>query len=84
MSERAGCGPFVTMGLLVELFPQFNPVTIYRWKNTKGGYRLPPPDLTVGHVSLWSVDTIRVWAEANGKVLDEKVLEEICQGQRLD
>lgn len=78
------CGPFLTMGLLTELFPDKHPITVYRWNGAKGGKnRLPDPDLTVGNVSLWSVDTIRAWAEARKLVLDSDVLDRICQSQQI-
>jgi hypothetical protein len=77
------CAPFVNMRLLVELFPQYNEITVYRrFRNRKGEGGLPAPDLTVGQVDLWSVETITTWAEATGKELDPGVLARICQTQQ--
>lgn len=71
------CEPLVTMSVLVELFPQYNSVSVYRWRSTKGKNRLPEPDLLVGHVPLWYVQTILDWAEGAGKELDQTVLARI-------
>lgn len=72
------CAPFVNALLLVELFPQYNAVSVYRWIN---GGSLPAPDLVVGHVKLWSVETIQEWARESGKDLDGKVLARIVSAQ---
>jgi hypothetical protein len=72
------CDPLVNMALLVELFPQHNPITVYRrFRNRKGEGGLPEPDLTVGHVDLWYVATILDWAESAGKSVDREVLARI-------
>lgn len=76
------CPPLVSMKLLCELFPDKNPVTVYRWRNTTGRMRLPEPDLDVdGHAVLWSVQTITAWAAERKLALDESVLERICKDQ---
>lgn len=75
------CEPLVNMALLVELFPQHNQITVYRrFRNRKGEGGLPDPDLVVGHVDLWFVQTILDWAESVGKVLDQEVLARIVSG----
>lgn len=78
------CPPLVNMRLLVELFPQFNSMSIYRWNTAKAKRnRLPDPDLVVGDVALWEVDTILAWAGERGIVPDVDTLEKICQSQVL-
>lgn len=84
MSDRHICSPLLNMQLIVQLFPQHNAVTVYRWrKNTKGKGRgrLPEPDLVVGGVDMWSVETIQGWADETDRVLDSAVLERICRTQ---
>lgn len=79
MTDR--CPPLLNMQCVVELFPQYNPVTVYRWRNTKGKARLPEPDLVVGQVDMWTVQTILDWAEAAKKNLDHDVLNRIVSTQ---
>lgn len=79
------CGPLINMRLLVELQPQFHSMSIYRLNTAKAkGHRLPEPDLIVGGVSLWYLDTIREWADRLGRELDADVLARICQSQTVE
>lgn len=66
------CAPFITMKLLRELFPDRHEVTVWRWRKA-----MPAPDLVVGHVDLWALDTILVWCEGRKLVPDAGVLERI-------
>lgn len=80
MSET--CPPFITMGMLVELLPDKHPITTYRYNTAKGGKkRLPDPDLKLGNVAMWTVDTIIGWAERNKLALDRELLDKFCQTQ---
>lgn len=79
----SACPPFVTVGMLIELLPNLHEGTIYRFNTAAGGRkRLPPYDLNVG-VGLWSLDTIRGWADRTGLVLDPVVLERIEKEQTV-
>ena len=79
------CGPFVNMKLLVELLPQVHPMSTYRYNTAKAkGKRLPKPDLDIGGVSVWEVDTIQAWADRAGLTLDPDVLSRICQTQGVE
>lgn len=78
------CAPLLTMGLIVELFPDKHPVTVYRWRNTNGRNRLPDPDITVGGVPMWSASTIEVWAAERKLSLNQAELWRICQSQLID
>lgn len=78
------CGPFLNMALLTELFDTYNKASVWRWNTAKGGKGkngLPPPDLVVGGVSLWTVDTITGWAESTGRTLNTDVLARVLSDQ---
>lgn len=78
------CEPIVNLPLLVELFPDRHPVSVRRWARKTGGgrgLRLPAPDLVVGGVDLWTVETILSWAADNKVKPDRVVLERVLVEQ---
>lgn len=77
------CEPVVNVGLLVELFDQRHPITVYRWNTAHNNpsKRLPAADLVVGGVELWKVSTILSWAEAKKERVNPRVLERILAEQ---
>lgn len=77
------CPPFVTVGMLIELLPQYASGHVYRL-NSKGAgrRRLPAYDLDLGS-GLWALTTIREWADQFNVVLDPVVLERIEKDQTV-
>lgn len=70
------CPPLVTMKLLRELFPDKHEVTVWRWRKV-----MPEPDLVVGHVDLWQLDTILDWCQGRRMTPDAGVVERIIKEQ---
>lgn len=70
------CPPLVTMKILRELFPNKHEVTVWRWRKV-----MPEPDLVVGHVDLWELDTILGWCEGRRLTPDAGVVERIIKEQ---
>lgn len=79
------CPTLVNMALIVELFPSYNNVSVYRWRNTTGKNRLPDPDLVVGTVDLWYLDTILDWTHTVGKrdEVDPQVLARVMGAETV-
>lgn len=77
------CAPFLTVGMLIELLPQYASGHVYRL-NSKGAgrRRLPPYDLDLGD-GAWALDTIKEWADQFNVVLDPDVLERIEKDQTV-
>ena len=78
------CQPVLNMALIVDLFAPLHPNTITRWNRadkTKPGRSLPAPDLCVGGVDLWSVETVLSWADGVGLKVDRGVLGRIMVEQ---
>lgn len=73
MSE---CAPFVNMKVLRELFPDRHEVTVWRWRKV-----MPEPDLVVGHVELWSLDTILGWCATRKLTPDAAAVRRLCVDQ---
>lgn len=83
MSDTDACPPvvLVNMAELRKLFPHKTKETVYRWNTEAGkGNRLPEPDLVLGDVSLWTLDTIRLWAATRRKELvpDPEAIRKLC------
>lgn len=79
--------PALTLGQIAELFPQFHPVTIARWRNNTTGNALPEPDYVPAENqkrALWAVQTITEWATMRGLSVDGEVLARICQTQKVE
>lgn len=79
------CEPLVNLTLVAELFPHRHPVTVARWNrgdtSTARGKRLPAPDLVVGGVELWKVESVLSWANGNGERVNPSVLDRILRDQ---
>lgn len=74
---------YVNMKLLVELFPNMNAMSIYRWNTAKAKRnRLPAPDAVLaGDVHLWTVDSIMDWSDRCGMGLDRDTVESAAEAQ---
>lgn len=70
------CGPYVNMRVLRELFPDKHEVTVWRWRKA-----MPAPDLVVGHVELWALDTILEWTATRKLTPDPDAVTRLCEDQ---
>lgn len=78
------CPVLINPALLKVLFPQYTPQTIDRWcSRGDRGAKLPAPDMMMGHVKVWTLETVLSWAGERNKVPDSVALELICHQQVL-